>query len=94
MPVAVAVPVLAQSQAPPAPTAGGGQLILAALLGIATVVLLISWLKVHPFLALILGSAVLGIVAGLGAADDDQQLHHRGGRRRSAAWAARSPWAR
>jgi gluconate:H+ symporter, GntP family len=42
-------------------------LILAALLGIATVVLLITWLKVHPFLALILGSAVLGLVAQLGA---------------------------
>ncbi|MEV1286585.1 SLC13 family permease [Micromonospora sp. NPDC049679] len=43
-------------------------LVVAALLGIATVVLLITWLKVHPFLALILGSAVLGLVAGLGAA--------------------------
>ena len=42
-------------------------LILAALLGIATVVVLITWLKVHPFLALILGSAVLGLVAGYGA---------------------------
>lgn len=41
-------------------------LVLAALLGIATVVLLITWLKVHPFLALILGSAVLGLVAGFG----------------------------
>ncbi len=41
------------------------QLTVAALLGIATVVLLITWLKVHPFLALILGSAVLGSVAGL-----------------------------
>lgn len=43
-------------------------LVIAALLGIATVVVLITWLKVHPFLALILGSAVLGLVAGLGAA--------------------------
>jgi len=42
-------------------------LVLAALLGIATVVVLITWLKVHPFLALILGSAVLGLVAGYGA---------------------------
>ncbi len=41
-------------------------LVTAALLGIATVVALITWLKVHPFLALILGSAVLGLVAGLG----------------------------
>ncbi len=42
-------------------------LVLAALLGIATVVVTITWLKMHPFLALILGSAVLGLVAGLGA---------------------------
>jgi len=41
------------------------QLILAAVLGIALVVVLITWLKVHPFLALILGSLLLGIVAGL-----------------------------
>jgi GntP family gluconate:H+ symporter len=43
-------------------------LVTAALLGIATVVILITWLKVHPFLALILGSGVLGLVARLGAA--------------------------
>jgi GntP family gluconate:H+ symporter len=42
-------------------------LVIAALLGIATVVVLITWLKLHPFLALILGSAVLGLVSGLGA---------------------------
>ena len=47
-------------------TASNGVLVLAALLGIATVVVLITWLKMHPFLALILGSAVLGIVGGLG----------------------------
>src|SRR3954464_6527721 len=45
------------------------QLILAALLGIATVVVLITWLKVHPFLALIYGSFVLGIVAAVSVAD-------------------------
>ncbi len=42
-------------------------LILAALLGIGTVVVLITVLKMHPFLALILGSAVLGLVAQMGA---------------------------
>jgi gluconate:H+ symporter, GntP family len=69
MPVAAPVPILlAQSTPPPAPAASGGQLILAAVLGIAVVVLLISWLEVHPFLALIAGSAVVGIVGGLGAA--------------------------
>ena len=48
-------------------SAGDPQLVAAALLGIATVVLLITQLRVHPFLALILGSAVLGIVAGMPA---------------------------
>jgi GntP family gluconate:H+ symporter len=50
-------------------TAGDTRLIIAAILGIAAVVVLITWLKVHPFLALILGSAVLGAVGGLAAAD-------------------------
>src|SRR3954471_972562 len=44
--------------------AGTGQLILAAVLGIAAVVLLIAWAKWHPLLALIVGSGVLGLVAG------------------------------
>src|SRR5690349_9026287 len=48
------------------PTAGSGQLILAAVLGIAAVVVLIAWPKWHPFLALIGGSAVLGLVAAVG----------------------------
>ena len=46
--------------------AGSAQLITAALIGIAIVVVLITWLKVHPFLSLILGSLVLGVIAGLG----------------------------
>jgi GntP family gluconate:H+ symporter len=45
------------------------RLAVAALAGIAVVVLLITWAKLHPFLSLILGSAVLGVVAGLGSAD-------------------------
>nr|WP_221381281.1 gluconate:H+ symporter [Actinoplanes polyasparticus] len=44
--------------------AGTGQLVLAAVLGIVVVVLLIAWAKWHPFLALIMGSAALGLVAG------------------------------
>jgi GntP family gluconate:H+ symporter len=44
--------------------AGTTQLVLAAVLGIAAVVLLIAWAKFHPFLALIIGSGVLGLVAG------------------------------
>jgi gluconate:H+ symporter, GntP family len=49
--------------------AGDFQLVLAAILGIAVVVVLITWLKVHPFLALILGSLLLGIIAGLAFTD-------------------------
>jgi GntP family gluconate:H+ symporter len=53
----------------PITNAGTGQLVLAAVLGIAVVVLLIAWAKWHPFLSLILGSAVLGLVAGASPAD-------------------------
>ena len=49
------------------PTASTGVLITAALLGIAAVVLLIVVGKTHPFLALIAGAAVMGLIAGLGA---------------------------
>ncbi|MEU4240184.1 gluconate:H+ symporter [Actinoplanes sp. NPDC026619] len=49
--------------------AGTGQLVLAAVLGIAVVIVLIAWAKWHPFLSLIIGSAVLGLVAGAGPAD-------------------------
>src|ERR1700733_10287866 len=55
--------------AAPLTDAGSFQLILAAVLGIVVVILLIAWAKWHPFLALILGSAVLGLVAGVGPAD-------------------------
>ncbi len=54
---------LLPSADPPPVYAGNGQLVLACLLGIAVVVVLITVVKVHPFLALILGSAVLGAVA-------------------------------
>jgi GntP family gluconate:H+ symporter len=56
-----------EAAAAAATNAGDTRLVIAALLGIAVVVVLITWLKVHPFLALILGSAVLGFVAGMGA---------------------------
>jgi GntP family gluconate:H+ symporter len=45
-------------------SAGTTQLVLAAVLGIAVVVLLIAWAKWHPMLALVLGAATLGIVGG------------------------------
>jgi GntP family gluconate:H+ symporter len=49
--------------------AGNAQLIVAALLGIAVVVLLITWAKFHPFIALMLGTATLGAVAAIAPGD-------------------------
>jgi GntP family gluconate:H+ symporter len=46
------------------PVAAGWQLILAALVGIALIVVLITLLKLHPFLALILGGLTVGVIAG------------------------------
>ena len=46
------------------PVAGGLQLVLAAILGIAVIVVLITLAKLHPFLSLILGGLAVGIVAG------------------------------
>src|SRR6188768_1777005 len=46
------------------PVAGSGQLVLAALAGIGLIVVLITLLKLHPFIALILGGLTVGIVAG------------------------------
>lgn len=50
------------------PVADGWQLVLAALLGIAVIVVLITWAKLHPFVALILGGLTVGIVAGVDVA--------------------------
>ena len=49
--------------------AGNTQLVVAALLGITTVVVLIVWAKLHPFLSLMLGAAVMGGVAGVAPLD-------------------------
>ncbi|MET8338595.1 gluconate:H+ symporter [Streptosporangium canum] len=46
-----------------------GRLIPAALAGIALIVLLITYFKVHPFLSLTLGSLAVGAIAGLPMAD-------------------------
>ena len=54
---------------PDVPYAGNGQLVAACLLGILAVVLLITVGKVHPFLSLMLGSAVLGAVATMPPGD-------------------------
>lgn len=47
------------------PSGTDAQLILAAVIGIAVIVVLITWLKVHPFLALLVGAVGIGIGAGL-----------------------------
>ena len=46
------------------PVAAGWQLILAALAGLSLIVVLITVVKLHPFLALIFGGLTVGIVAG------------------------------
>ena len=45
------------------PVAAGWQLVLAALAGIAVIVVLITMAKLHPFLALIFGALTVGLVA-------------------------------
>lgn len=57
------VHLLAADATGPISHASSGQLTLAALAGIAVVVLAISAFKLHPFLGLILGSAALAAVA-------------------------------
>ena len=46
------------------PVASGWQLILAFLAGIAVIVVLITIVKLHPFLALVFGALTVGVVAG------------------------------
>ncbi|MFT3944380.1 MAG: gluconate:H+ symporter [Ancrocorticia sp.] len=46
-----------------------GQLVLAALAGVAAIVVLIVWAKVHPFLALMAGSGVMALAAGVNYVD-------------------------
>ncbi|MFC0223074.1 GntT/GntP/DsdX family permease, partial [Nocardioides zeicaulis] len=47
------------------PVADGWQLITAALVAIAVIVVLITVVKVHPFLALVAGAFTVGAVAGV-----------------------------
>ncbi|WP_407345443.1 gluconate:H+ symporter [Pengzhenrongella phosphoraccumulans] len=49
--------------------AGSTQLVLAALAGIAAIVLLITVLKLHPFLSLTIGSITVGVLAGVPVKD-------------------------
>ncbi|WP_099898079.1 gluconate:H+ symporter [Streptomyces sp. TLI_171] len=58
-------PTLLAAGAPALPhTSSNGQLLLAVLLSIGAIVLLITRFKLHPFLALTLGSGLLAAVAG------------------------------
>jgi gluconate:H+ symporter, GntP family len=50
---------------PIVPSGSNAQLILSAVIGIAVIIGLITWLKVHPFLALLVGAIGIGIGAGL-----------------------------
>src|SRR4029079_16795581 len=50
--------------APPGPVASTGGVGLAFLAGIAVIVLLITVVKLHPFLGLIFGAVTVGVVAG------------------------------
>src|SRR4051794_5374510 len=65
-----ALTVLAADTELPEPIAPGWQLVLAALAGIALIVVLITITKLHPFLALIFGALTVGIVAGLPSLDN------------------------
>lgn len=51
--------------APIEPAGSDLQLILAAIIGVAVIIVLITWLKVHPFLALAIGAIGVGAGAGL-----------------------------
>lgn len=64
-----ALTVLAADTDLPEPVAAGWQLVLAALAGIALIVVLITMAKLHPFLALIFGGVTVGIVAGENVGD-------------------------
>ncbi|CAN5239029.1 gluconate:H+ symporter [soil metagenome] len=50
-------------------SAGSGQLVAAALIGIGVIVLLITLFKLHPFLSLTIGSLVVGAIADRPLAD-------------------------
>ena len=64
-----AITVLAVDTELVEPVAAGWQLVLAALAGIAVIVVLITVAKLHPFLALIFGALTVGVVAGIGIGD-------------------------
>ncbi|HEY3737837.1 MAG TPA: gluconate:H+ symporter [Jatrophihabitans sp.] len=64
----LAAPLAASAPASSAWSAHDTRLALVALGGIALIVLLIVWAKLHPFLSLVVGSAFVGIASGVGLA--------------------------
>lgn len=61
----VASDLVAQATGTGDATVGAGQLVFAAVAGIFSIIILIVWLKMHPFLALMLGSGLLAVLAGI-----------------------------
>lgn len=51
--------------AAPAEPGSPAQLVIAALVGIALIVVLITWAKLHPFLSLTIGALATGMIAGM-----------------------------
>ena len=49
--------------------ASHGRLIMAACVSIALIIVLITWLKLHPFLSLLVGSGALALLAGITLTD-------------------------
>ncbi|MFT4235506.1 MAG: gluconate:H+ symporter [Microbacterium sp.] len=64
-----ALPTLIAAADETTATAPTGQLIAAALIGIALIIVLISWAKLHPFLSLTIGGVVTGTIAGMAVGD-------------------------
>ncbi|MGH3352387.1 MAG: GntP family permease [Nocardioides sp.] len=54
---------------PVAPVASGGVLLVSALAAIALIVVLITYVKLHPFLALLLGGVAVGVLSGRNVMD-------------------------
>ena len=61
--------LLAATADPVEPASGTSQLVLAALVGIAVIVVLITRFKIHPFLGLTIGALLVGAIAGMPMAD-------------------------
>lgn len=51
------------------PAGSDARLIIAAVAGVAVIIALITWLDLHPFLALSIGAVGVGLAAGLGSAE-------------------------